>query len=121
MEEPRSIGVDYVFAGLAVRDRDSAMRWYEQLFGTAPQMIPNDLEAVWRVSETASVYVVVDAKRAGGGIVTLVVEDLESTLAGLRSRRIAPPAIETVGTAGRKATVVDPDGNTVAIVQLGTS
>ena len=108
----------YVFAGVTVRDRAPIMGWHEQFFDRAPDMVPNDQEAVWRVTETAAVYVVVDPKRAGGGIVTMVVDDLEDVLAGLRSRGIAPPPVEVIGTAGRKATVRDPDGNAIAIVQL---
>ena len=39
------------------------------------------------------------------------------TLAELSGRGIGPPSIEAVG-GGRKATVFDTDGNTVAIIQV---
>ena len=72
---------------------------------------------MWRVAETAWLYVVVDTARAGNGLVALSVADLDATLAELSGRGISPARVEAVG-GGRKATVLDPDGNSVAIMQV---
>jgi hypothetical protein len=39
-------------------------------------------------------------------------------LAELEGRGIAPARVEVVGDSGRKATALDPDGNTVAIIEV---
>jgi hypothetical protein len=72
---------------------------------------------MWRLTDSAWLYVVVDGSRAGRSLVTMAVEDLDVALAELEVRAVAPQEIEEMD-AGRKATVRDPDGNTVAIVQV---
>ncbi len=64
---------------------------------------------------------VVDRDGAGGGIVTLVVDDLDARLAEVAARGVVPGPIAVVGDAGRKAIVADPDGNCVAIVEITAS
>ena len=54
------MSIEYVFAGLAVTGVDAAIDWYERLLGKPPDMRPNDREATWRLTETASVYIVAD-------------------------------------------------------------
>ena len=102
-----------MFAGLAVRDYPSARVWYERLFGRPPDMLPHEHEAVWRLTDTASVYVVADPARAGTGLLTVAVDDFDELLAGLAARGLAP-RIEMVGDGVRKAVVGDPDGNEIA-------
>jgi predicted enzyme related to lactoylglutathione lyase len=117
-DEPVPSSVSYVFAGLIVTDRDAAVTWYEKVLGTAPDFYPNDVEAVWQLTTSASLYVLADAARAGGGVVTMVVEDLEEYLAGLAARGVAVGAVEEIPGAGRKVVALDPDGNAVAAVEL---
>jgi catechol 2,3-dioxygenase-like lactoylglutathione lyase family enzyme len=59
------MSIEYVFAGLAVTHLEAAIDWYARLLGRPPDMLPNEREAVWRVAETASVYIVADDDRAG--------------------------------------------------------
>jgi predicted enzyme related to lactoylglutathione lyase len=110
--------VTYAFACLPVASRDQAVAWYQRLFGRPPTFLPNEDEAVWQVADTASMYVLTDPDRAGQGIVTLIVDGLDATLAEMGARGIAAGDVEIVGTAGRKSTIVDPDGNRVSIVEL---
>jgi predicted enzyme related to lactoylglutathione lyase len=112
------VRISYAFAGLVVANRDQAQAWYERLLGKPPTFLPNDLEAVWQVADTASVYLLADAERAGRGIMTLIVDDLDATLAEIDGRGIAAGAIEEIPGAGRKSTITDPDGNRVSIVQI---
>lgn len=110
--------VRYVFAGLAVRDLAAAAAWYERLLGRPPTFVPNETEAVWPLGATASLYVVVDAERAGGGILTLAVADLDAEIAQIAARGIAMGAVEEIPGAGRKSVGRDPDGNGIALVQV---
>ena len=73
---------------------------------------------MWCLAESAWLYVVVDEARAARGLVSLSVSDLDATLTELDRREISPLRVEVVGDAGRKATVFDPDGNSVAIIEV---
>jgi len=110
--------ITYAFAGLVVANRDRAAAWYERLFGRPPAFLPNDAEAVWQVAGTASVYLLADPDRAGRGVVALVVDDLDVSLAEIAGRGIVSWRIEEVPGAGRKGVISDPDGNEVSLVQI---
>ncbi|MBV9120974.1 MAG: VOC family protein [Chloroflexi bacterium] len=100
------------FAGLAVRDLTVAVEWYSRLFERPPDMLPHEREAVWHTSAQASIYVVEDPDRAGQGLLTLIVDDLDASL-----RECAIAAAIDAGPP-RKATLVDPDGNAIALADL---
>ena len=110
--------VSYVFAGLVVVNRDQAVAWYERLLGRPPDFLPNEIEAVWQAADSASVYLLADAERAGHGIMTLVVDSLDATLVEVDRRGIVPGAIEEIADAGRKSVITDPDGNEIGIVEI---
>ena len=110
--------VSYAFAGLLVSHRDSAADWYARLLGRPADMLPNDSEAAWQLSESVSLYLRVDPRRAGGGVFTVIVDDLDAVLAEIAARGLALGQMAFVGTAGRKCVVTDPDGNEVEIVEL---
>ncbi len=110
--------ITYVFAGISVADRDAAAAWYTQVLGKPPDFLPHDGEAVWQLTPNASLYVVVDAERAGQSVATLVVDDLEAKAAQLTAGGIAIGAIEEVAGAGRKAIATDVDGNAISIVEI---
>ncbi len=82
------MAVTYLFAGIPVAHRDAAAGWYERLVGRPPDLVPNDDEAAWRLTETGWIYIVVDADRAGSALHTLLVDDLDAFLAGLAERGI---------------------------------
>jgi predicted enzyme related to lactoylglutathione lyase len=112
--------VEIAFTGVPVRDLSSGRDFFERIFGRVADVEVAADEVMWRVAETAWLYVVVDAVRAGNGLVALSVSDLDATLAEISSRGISPARMEAVG-GGRKATVFDYDGNTVAIIQVPAS
>jgi predicted enzyme related to lactoylglutathione lyase len=112
--------VEIAFTGVPVRDLSSGRDFFERIFGRVADVEVAADEVMWRVAETAWLYVVVDAVRAGNGLVALSVTDLDATLAELSGRGISPARMETVG-GGRKATVFDNDGNTVAVIQVPAS
>lgn len=114
--------IQYVFAGIAVRDYQKAVAWYSSVFGRPPDVIVRDeIESMWQIKEAAWVYVVRDLERAGKSLVTILVEDLESHLRDLSSRGINGWSLESVPGLFSKATLTDVDGNTVAFGENLTS
>jgi glyoxylase I family protein len=108
-----------LFAGVAITDLDAVRPWYERLFGRPADIIPNENEVMWRAAANAGwLYLVVDRQRAGQSLAALSVRDLDAELAALCGRGIEPEFVEQVGEAGRKATLRDPDGNTVALIEV---
>jgi catechol 2,3-dioxygenase-like lactoylglutathione lyase family enzyme len=101
-----------LFAGIRVRDLGAARAWYERLLG-APAFFPNATEVVWTVADERHVYIQEDPDRAGGGLVTLFVDDLDALLAGIASRGLEPVERETYSNGVRKATFRDDDGNEI--------
>ena len=110
--------MEVLFAGVPVRELAPAMEWYGRLFGRSPDLMPHEHEVMWRVSEGGWLYVIQDPARAGKALVTIAVADLDSETAELAKREIYFGSIKPVGDAGRKAGVDDPDGNSIALIQV---
>ncbi|MDX6508133.1 MAG: hypothetical protein QOG06_2777, partial [Gaiellaceae bacterium] len=100
----------HLFAGLRVRDFDSARPWYERLLGEAT-FFPHATEAVWTPAEDRSVYVVEHPDGAGKSVATIFVDDLDAHVAAIAARGLEPDEIETYSNGIRKAVYRDPDGN----------
>jgi len=110
---------EHVFTGIPVANRGAAMDWYERLFARPPDLIPNDDEAAWQLTPTSWIYIVADFDRAGSGLNTLLVDDLDRFVAGLGERGIAPGPIELIADGSvRQAIVVDGDGNRLKVGQV---
>jgi predicted enzyme related to lactoylglutathione lyase len=105
----------HVFAGIPVADRDAAVTWYTRLFGSAPELLPNDSEAAWRITDRGWVYVIADPPRAGSALHTLLVDDLDTFLSGLSGRGVEAEPIQTLAGSMRRTSVTDPDGNILNI------
>ncbi len=110
--------VEIAFTGVPVSELASGRDFYERLFGRAADVVVTDDEVMWRLAESAWFYVVVDAGRAGNALASLSVGDLDATLGELGERAIRAASVEVIDGAGRKATVLDPDGNTIAIMEV---
>ena len=102
-----------LFAGMRVTDLAAAQAWYERLLGAEPSFHPNDAEAVWELAEQRFLYVMQDPERAGDGLVTLFVTDLDERTAGIAERGIEPAEREQYSNGVRKVTYRDPDGNEI--------
>ncbi len=111
--------MDYteVFGGLAVADYPAAVAWYERLFGRPPDLVPNWNEAAWQLTESGWICVVGDSTRAGKGLLTLLVTDLDDRIAEFAERGLAPVRIDTLPNLVRKATITDPEGNQITLGQ----
>jgi predicted enzyme related to lactoylglutathione lyase len=107
-----------LFAGVATADLEAAMPWYEAFFGRAADIEVNEDEVMWKVCDGGWLYLVLDPGRAGQALVAMAVPDLERAISELASRGLAAAAIETVGDAGRKAPVIDPEGNTINLIEV---
>jgi hypothetical protein len=97
-------------AGIAVRDIDAAVLWYEQFLGPASR--PMDEVAEWSMPNGGCLQVFEDGIRAGLSSVTLVVEDLAHEMAVLEAKGIR------IGETSQSdlvdvAIVQDQDGNQV--------
>jgi catechol 2,3-dioxygenase-like lactoylglutathione lyase family enzyme len=109
--------IEIAFTGVPVTSLESGRDFFERLFGRAADLEVAVDEVMWRLAESAWLYVVVDEARAGCGLVALSVADLDATLAELGRRDVTPVREEAVG-GGRKATLLDPDGNSVEIIEV---
>lgn len=101
-----------LFAGARVRDFAAAREWYERLLGEVSFM-PHGREVVWELADGRSVYILEDADRAGGAMITLFVDDLDAAVAAIASRGLEPDQRETYSNGVRKVTYRDPDGNEI--------
>jgi predicted enzyme related to lactoylglutathione lyase len=114
------VAVDVLFVGIPVADFPSAVSWYERLWGRPAEIVVNDDEVMWKMTEGGWLYVVRDAGRAGKALAAVAVPDLDRALAELNSRGMVGAGIETVGEGARKATFTDPEGNTVSFIEVTT-
>jgi len=108
-----------LFAGIPVADLPQALEWYERLLAKPPDMRPNDIEAVWKLTDHAWIYVVEDRERAGRALVTIMVDDLDDRLAVLADRGIVAGPVETVAESTRTTVILDPDQNRLQFGQAG--
>ena len=114
-DERRSYGAAMtlaLFAGIRVRDLTAARAWYEKLLGE-PSFFPNATEVVWTLADDRSLYIEEDPHRAGSGLITILVDDLDALIAEIGSRGLEPAERETYSNGVRKATYRDGDGNEI--------
>lgn len=108
--------INNALASVAVRDLQSAARWYEELFGRPADSRPMSEVAEWRFAGGGWLQVYQNHDRAGSSAVTLAVSDLDEQIADLKRSGISPgPPMR-----GPKVNVVmikDPDGNSIAFAQ----
>jgi catechol 2,3-dioxygenase-like lactoylglutathione lyase family enzyme len=106
-----------VLAVLAVADLEAARAWYEQLLGRPPDDVPMAEAAEWRLTETGSIQLVQSAERAGNGLVTLSVDDVDELVAALEGRDLELAAANTPSGMFRIASITDPDGNVITLAE----
>ena len=109
-----------LFAGIPVRDYLKALAWYERLLGSEPSFVPHATEAVWDLAEHRSLFIVERPEHAGHAMHTILVDDLDATIAEIAVRGIDPAERETYSNGVRKATYRDPDGNEIGFAGMPT-
>jgi hypothetical protein len=110
--------ITHLFAGLPVKDLDVALDWYERFCARPPDNRPNADEAVWQLVPFGLIYVVRDPDRAGSGLLTLIVNDLDAMVGDMAERGIAPETIEVLPAIASRAIITDPDQNRLTLAQL---
>lgn len=109
--------VTRLFAELAVSDHEAAVAWYAQLFGRPADARPMDGLAEWHFPQTGGLQVFLDPGRAGRGLLTLGIDDLEVALGALAEEGVVPVARGDATSLGVPfATIEDPDGNAITLV-----
>jgi predicted enzyme related to lactoylglutathione lyase len=114
------LGVDVVFAGIPVAELGPAVDWYENFLGRPFDMAPNELERTWQLTDDAWIYVVEDGKRAGNGLTTLIVDDLDERVGRLNEVGIEAGEVEQLSERTRVVQVTDPDGNRVQLGEISS-
>jgi predicted enzyme related to lactoylglutathione lyase len=110
--------INILFAGVPVADFAGAVAWYTRLLGRPADVVAAENEVMWRFADAAWLYVVEDIRRAGHSLVALHVADLDEVVREIASRGITGKPIEIVGTAGRKASFTDADGNELSFIEV---
>ncbi len=110
--------VNVAFTGVPVSDLAAGRDFFERLLGAPPDIVVTDDEVMWRLAESAWLYIVVDPARAGHALAAVSVGDLDATMSELGGRGLRPASVEDVESGARKATFLDPDGNSVAVIEV---
>jgi hypothetical protein len=108
----QAVAVMHTFAGLPVYDFGAAYDWYVRLLGRPADMFPHEQEAVWRLTPTSSMYVVQDKERAGSGLLTLALNDLDAHEKRLLGDGLALTE-QSGGASPRRLVIKDADGNSL--------
>lgn len=114
------MAVDVLFAGIPVTELEPAIEWYERFLGSAPDMAPNETERAWRLTDDSWVYVVEDPERAGYGLVTLIVPDLDARIAELNGSGIKTGDVRRLNEKTRTLLVPDPEGNRIQLAEVSS-
>ena len=105
----------HIFGGIAVSDFQRSLAWYTLLFGTPPAFFPNDREAVWMIADQRWLYIIVDQRRAGGAVQTIMVDDLDDVIKEIAKRGLDFTDEERPAENTRKVMYHDPDGNEIGV------
>ena len=113
--------VDVLFAGIPVGELEPALDWYKRFLGGPPDMAPNESERTWQLTTGGWVYVVEDPERAGNGLVTLMVDDLDERIAWLDEGGIETGEVEWINPELRVLEVIDPEGNRIQLGEVSSA
>lgn len=102
-----------LFAVLCVRDLARARPWYEALLGGPPSFLAGETEAVWELAPHRWLAAEERPERAGHGVQTVFVDDLDRRVAAIAARGIEPAVRESYDNGVRKAIYRDADGNEI--------
>ena len=112
------MAVEHLFAGIPVSDLDVAVEFYERVFGRPPDLVPNDQEAAWRVTDSGWLCLYAGGGPATSAPHTLLVDDLDGFLTDVAERGIATGPVEAIGVSVRQSVITDPDGNRLKVGQV---
>ena len=108
--------VKNALAGVAVKDLDAAIPWYQRLLDRSPDARPMQEVAEWEFSGGGWMQVFQDPDRAGSSSVTLVDNDVDVRLADLKAKGITIDSTSSSDDV-KTAIISDPDGNRIVFAQ----
>jgi catechol 2,3-dioxygenase-like lactoylglutathione lyase family enzyme len=109
--------VTNLYAAVAVSDIDEARAWYTRLLGRKPDRQPMPVDIEWDLAGSgAGGLQVVQTDRPGGSMVTIAVDDIDTTVDEIRDRGIDIESSPHQG-AYWLTQVCDPDGNLITFSQ----
>jgi predicted enzyme related to lactoylglutathione lyase len=113
------MSITTVLAVVPVSDFDASCGWYETLFGRPADRRPMDGLAEWHLSERGAVQVFHDPGRAGQSVVNFYVDDLTKHRDDLAAHGVTATEPQTVSQGRQRlATITDPDGNQVNLIEF---
>ncbi|HEX3293721.1 MAG TPA: VOC family protein [Solirubrobacterales bacterium] len=115
------MAIDVLFAGVPVAELGPAIDWWERFLGRPPDMTPNQSERTWQLTDDGWIYVVEDRERAGNGLTTLIVDDLDARIAELNESGIETGNVERLNENTRTLMLADPDGNRIQLGEVSSA
>lgn len=112
-----ALPVSAVLAGLPVSDMAVSAEWLSRLLGRPADAQPMDGLSDWYFDGGGTIQLVLDPQRAGGGILTLQVNELSAARSALADRGIDLTFDDTTSSKVKFGEVSDPDGNLVTLVE----
>jgi catechol 2,3-dioxygenase-like lactoylglutathione lyase family enzyme len=112
-----SSSISGVLAALAVSDLDASVNWLSRIIGRHEDARPMDGLADWYLGAAGTIQLTVDPERAGGSMITLVVDDIADTRDRLSEHGIQLEVDSEASDKVKFAVLLDPDGNNVTIVE----
>ncbi len=109
--------VTKVLAVVPVADFETSAAWYERFFGRPADACPMPGLADWHVTDDAWVQVFRDVDRAGRSALNFAVDNLAAETAVLAGRGITLGVVTTTTKNAKLASVADPDGNAVTLIE----
>ena len=114
------MAIDVLFAGIPVAELEPAIDWWGRFLGRPPDMTPNASERTWQLTDDGWIYVVEDRERAGNGLTTLIVDDLDGRIRELSERGIETGDVEQLNENTRTVMLADPDGNRIQLGEVSS-
>jgi predicted enzyme related to lactoylglutathione lyase len=111
------VHINHVLAVAPVTDHEAAVDWYTRLLGRPADARPMPGLADWHLTDSGWLQVFTDPERAGHALINLAVTDLDTELATLAAHGIAAGASLAAKDRVRFASVHDPDGNRVTLIE----
>ena len=108
--------IQELFAVVCVSNMERGVAWYAALIGREPDERPMEGLVQWHNLGGAGLQLVLDAERAGFGMITIVTPNMNSARRRLAAADIAlGPDMQ--GDYATLAQVGDPDGNIITLTE----
>ena len=112
------MAIERIYAQLACSDLTRSIRWFQKLFGRAPDARPMDGLAEWHHRDAAGFQLFENEGNAGKGTLTLIASELRAEHSRLQGSGLEPGDIEPADTTSL-VRLRDPDDNLVVLAQPG--